>query len=450
MLEKVFRSLPVILFVAGVAWPVAARGDRSPDAGWPQWRGPMSTGVAPGADPPLRWSESENVRWKVEIPGRGHASPIVWGDKVYLLTAVPTGAPEPEPEEAGRGDRRRRGVAPTGPVRFLVLALDRASGEIAWQRLAREETPHEGTHRDATWASASAITDGEVLIAHFGSRGIYAYDLEGEPLWQKDLGDMRTRNGFGEGASPALAAGTVVVTWDHEDDSFIVALDAKTGKERWRADRPEVTSWATPVVVPAGERNLVIANATERIRAYDLDTGEVVWQTGGMTTNTVPTPVFADGLLFAMSGFRGNALRAVRLDGARGELGDEAIAWTYDRDTPYVPSPVLYGGSLYFLKHNSGIVTSLDAATGEVNFGPERLPGIEGVYASPVAAADRVYVAGRDGTTVVLKHGKSFEVLSSNILDDGFDASPAVVGNELYLRGRRYLYRIEQSEDDDG
>lgn len=432
-------------FVALIGWWVltaVAAPAPEPDRHWPQWRGPNATGVAPHADPPVTWSEDDNVLFKVEIPGRGHASPVVWGDEVFLLTAVPTGK-EAQVAEGAEAPAFGRGVTPDEVLRFVVMALDRETGEVLWQKTAVEEAPHEGHHPDGTWASASAVTDGEHLIAHFGSRGIFAYDLAGDLKWSKDLGDMQTRHGFGEGSSPVIHGNVVVVNWDHQGDSFVVALDKTSGEELWRKSRDEVTSWATPLVVEHGGKAQVIVSATERIRGYDLATGSELWQAGGMTVNTIPSPVHRDGIVYAMSGFRGTALRAIRLAQAQGDVtGTEAIAWTYDKDTPYVPSPLLYGDLLYFLKHNQGILSCLDADTGEVKFGPVRLDGVSGVYASPVGAAGRVYIPGRDGTTVVLEHGPEFKVLATNELDEGFDASPAVVGDTLYLRGRRHLYAL--------
>lgn len=448
------NHLPFLLTLALCApLPSALAADTAADPAaaaehyWPQWRGPLATGVAPHAAPPLSWSETKNVRWKVAIPGSGHASPIVWGDRVFVLTAVLTDRPAPghDPEDDSdeeSSDRGRRGIQPTNYVRFEVHALDRATGKTVWSRLAREAVPAEGTHPHATWASASAVTDGERIYASFGSQGLYAYDWEGGLVWQKDLGDMRTRNGFGEGASPALWGDALIVNWDHEGDSFLVVLDKRDGSERWRVERDEVTTWSTPVVVEVDGKAQVVVSATERVRGYDLATGEVLWQTGGMTVNVVPSPVAAAGMVYVTSGFRGAALKAVRLAAARGELGEDAIAWTYDRDTPYVPSPLLAGGALYFVKENSGIFTSLDAATGEVRYGPVRLPGIDSVYASLVGAAGRVYVAGRDGTVLVLGAGDELEVLAENVLDDGFDASPAIAGDEIFLRGREHLYAI--------
>jgi outer membrane protein assembly factor BamB len=308
--------------------------------------------------------------------------------------------------------------------------------------------PHESHYIDSSWASASPVSDGEVLLAQFGSNGLFAYDLDGNELWRVDLGDMRTRNGFGEGSSPAIFGDTVVVNWDHEDDSFIVALDRMTGEELWRTARPdEVSSWATPLVVAPDEhyrgKAQVIVPGTGKSRGYDLVTGKEIWRLGGMTVNAIPTPVYKDGTVYLMSGYAGQMLQAVDLTKAQGELeGTEAVRFVHTRHTPYVPSPLLYGSRLYFLKHFKNILTVLDADTGAVVYTEKRLPGISNVYASPVGADGRVYFLSRDGHAVVLADGDTFEVLAENDLDDGFDASPALAGDTLYLRGRHHLYAL--------
>jgi len=416
---------------------------------WAQWRGPDATGVAPHGDPPLEWSEGKNVQWKVEIPGKGSGSPIVWDDRVFVLTAIPMGtraepqAPQPG-QESGRGrGRGMHSVAPTEIHEFAIFAIRRDDGSVLWRRTAREEMPHEGKHQYGTWASSSAVTDGAHVYAYFGSRGLYCYDMEGNLRWEKDLGDMTKRMGFGEGSSPTLSGDKLIINWDHEGQSFIVALDKSTGEEIWRNERDEITSWATPIVVEHEGRHQVITSATNRVRSYDLDTGELIWDGSGVTMNAIPSPVAADGLIYVTSGFMGNALRAIRLAAAKGDItGSGAIVWEHDRDTPYVPSPLLYGDNLYLLKSNSAILTSFDAKSGKVHYGPIRLEGMQEVFASPVGAANRVYIVGRDGSTLVIENGPEFEVLARNSLDDGFDASPAIVDQEIYLRGYRFLYRI--------
>jgi outer membrane protein assembly factor BamB len=449
------RVLSLLTLVALAAQATAASPDARPKSDplryWPQWRGPLMNGVAPHASPPMEWSETKNVRWKVAIPGKGSATPVVWGDRLYVLTAVPgekraaAAKAPPVAEPAGAAGRPPRSLPPDTTQKFTVLALRRSDGKVLWERVVREEMPHEGTHATGTWASASAVTDGEIVFAHFGSRGLYALDVDGKVLWEKDLGDMTVKLAFGEGSSPALGGGRIFVQWDHEGDSFIVALDRKTGRELWRQKREEKTSWASPLLVDHAGRTQVVTSATNKVRSYDAASGDLVWETAGMTQNAIPTPVNLDGLVILTSGFRGNALLAVKLAEAKGDLASsQAVAWKLDRDTPYVPSPLLYGEELYFLKGNNGLLSCYNARTGERLYGPERLEGVPNVYASPVGAAGRVYVVGREGQTAVVQRGPAFKLLATNTLEDGFDASPVAVDTELYLRGQRFLYRISE------
>jgi outer membrane protein assembly factor BamB len=405
---------------------------------WAQWRGPLATGVAPHATPPLEWSETRNLRWKVEIPGRGSASPVVWNDRIFVLTAQPRGL-------SGDAAHRPLGGSGSPPEHDMkVIAIDRESGRTLWERTASTQVPHEGTHNEnGTWASSSAATDGEHVIASFESRGLFVYDMQGTLVWQKDLGDKRMRSEFGEGSTPTLHGDRIVVVWDHQGQSFVVALDKRTGRELWRAERDEIDSWATPIVVEQAGRRQVITGGMNRIRSYDLETGTVVWESPGTTMNPIPSPVHWEGMVFVTSGFRGNNLKAIRLAGASGDLSKSGhIAWTLGRDTPYVPSPLVHDGILYILKSNDGLLSAFDARTGQPHYQLQRLRNLPNVFASPVAAQGRVYVVGRDGTTAVLKHGPAFELLAENALEDGFDASPALVGSDLYLRGYRYLYSI--------
>ena len=419
------RLLLCALALATLCLPLTAA---APDGFWPNWRGPLNTGVSATATPPVDWSETTNVRWKIEVPGRGAGSPVVWGDRVYISTAAPAD------DTAGM-----RAVQ-----KFVVMAINRKDGTIAWQKTAREEQPHEGTHNQfGTMASPSVVTDGEHVIASFESRGFYAYDMSGTLVWQKDLGDKRMRNEFGEGSTPALHDGRLFIVWDHQGESFITALDKRTGQELWRVKRDEIDSWATPLVVEHAGRAQVITGAMRRVRAYDAETGAIVWDADGLTMNPIPSPVAADGMVFLMSGFRGNDLKAVRLADAKGDITTtDAIAWSLDRDTPYVPSPLLYDGVLYFLKSNSGLLSAYDAKTGKPHYQTQRLEAVPNVFASPVAAAGRIYIVGQQGTTAVVKAGPDFEVVGTNTLDDRFDASPALVDKEIYLRGYKKLYCI--------
>ena len=407
---------------AGLSIAAGAETPRDTSSSWPQWRGPLHTGEAPHGNPPLEWSEEKNVRWKVEIPGLGKSTPVIWKDLVFVTTAVPKGA--------------------GGNLEYVVQAHNRSDGQLRWRKAVKEQAPHEGTHKDGSFASGSALTDGERVYAFFGSRGLFALDLKGNLVWEKQLGTMQTRLSFGEGASPVLHGEHLVVNWDHEGHDFVVALDRKTGREIWRTERDEPTSWSTPIVVIHEGKPQVIVNATNRVKGYDLATGKTLWEAGGMTTNVIPSPVHADGTVYVTSGFRGNALMAIRLSLAQGDVtGKPAIAWSYGRDTPYVPSPLLHKGGLYFLKTNSAVLTRIDVATGKPDY-TQRLEGLSNVYASPVAVGGRIYVLSREGVAMVLEAGPSPKVLATNRLADGFDASPAIVDDEMYLRGHKYLYRI--------
>jgi outer membrane protein assembly factor BamB len=339
------------------------------------------------------------------------------------------------------------GGPPKDPYQFTLTAIDRGSGKVAWQRILRQEIPHEGHHpSDGSFASASPVADADGVFAYFGSRGLYALDHQGNVRWQKDLGKMQIKMAFGEGSSPALFGQYLVVNWDHEGADFIAAFDKNTGQQLWRQPRDEQTSWSTPLIFQQGGRTQVVVNASAKVRSYDLTSGQELWSIGPLTPNSIPSPVMGQGMVYCMSGFRGAALFALRPDGTGDLLGTKTVAWTYHKDTPYVPSPLLYGDQLYFFKGNEGTLTVLNAATGGVLLGAERLEGVRGVYASPLGAAGRIYIAGRDGGVLVLKKSPKLEVLATNKLDDRFDASPAAAGRELFLRGRDYLYCLAKAE----
>jgi outer membrane protein assembly factor BamB len=421
---------------------------------WPSWRGPDHNGVAPSGGAPTEWGEEKNIRWRAELPGLGISTPVVWGDYLYVTSAVETdkladgskAEVQPEPEEGRRRGRGRRGRGSSGPKKvheFRVMCVSRADGSVVWSKTVAETAPHEGIHGTNSQASASPITDGEHIWAFFGSRGLHCLDMEGTVVWSKDFGKMKTRNEFGEGASPAIHGDKIVVLWDHEGVDFIAALYKETGKEAWRTERDEVTTWVTPLIVPVGDQVQVITTATDASRAYNLENGELIWSIGGMTTNCIPTPIHQDGVVYLMSGFRGSALQAIKLEGASGDLKESKnLLWSYGKNTPYVPTGVLVDGKLYFLRVNSGRVTCLDAANGKEFFSAENLGGIRSVYASLTASGDHIYAASREGETVVFKISETFDQVASNTLDDAFDASPVIVDGQLYLRGRKALYCI--------
>ncbi len=415
---------------------------------WPQWRGPTGNGVAPFANPPLEWSETSNIKWKAPVSGQGHATPVIWENQVFILSAVPAPAATPAsanpPPAAGgrRGPSFGGGPAPTQAFDFTIFSYDRGTGKIRWRQVCREAVPHEGKRDDNTFASGSPVTDGSHVYAFFGSRGLYCFDMEGNLKWQKDFGKMRTRNSFGEGASPALGEKAIVVVWDEEGDSWIAAFDKRNGNELWKQARDEQTGWSTPLLVDHNGATQVVVNATGAVRGYDLATGKPLWECRGQTANAIPSPVAGDGVVYVTSGFRGNALYAIKL-GRTGNLsGTDAILWKYNRGTPYVPSPLLYENKIYCCQLNNPVLSCFDAKTGKPLFLQERLPSLNGVYASPVAAGGRIYLPGRQGKTAVLDNANELKVLATNSLDDKFDASPAAVDDELFLRGHDYLYCI--------
>lgn len=409
---------------------------------WAQWRGPNATGVAVDADPPTKWSETENIRFKLELPGVGYGTPIIVGDRIYLTTAIEVGPAVVAVPDNAPGAHDNAKV--TKRHEFVALAIDRTKGKIVWQKKLHEQLPHAGFHTSSALASASVVTDGEYILAYFGSYGLYCLDQDGEVKWQKDFGDMRIKHGHGEGCTPVLHGDTVVVNWDHEGQSFIVALNKRTGEQIWRKDRDEVTSWATPIVVEVDGKQQLIVSGTKQVRAYDLNNGDVIWSCRGLSNNVVASPVSADGMLYAGSSYVKKRMLAVRLAGAKGDItSTDHIVWRRGARTPYVPSPLLYGDWLYFLNHYQGFLARVHAKTGEEPSRPMRLPGMREIYASPVGAAGRIYITDRQGATLVISHGlEKPALLAHNQLDDSFSASAAIVGSEIYLRGMRYLYCI--------
>ena len=413
---------------------------------WAQWRGPLGTGASPTATPPIHWSEDKNVRFKVPLPGLGHSTPVQWGDRLFLTTAVPDDERVTPRYSDAPGAHDNRPIEHW--VRFDVLALDTHDGWVHWQKTVHRALPHEAGHFTASLASASPVTDGRRVYAFFGSHGLYALDVEdGSVVWQRQLGTMHTKHAHGEGSSPALHGDTLIVNWDHEGDSFLVALDTAHGEERWKVPRDEVTSWASPIVVEHDGVHQVIVSGTERVRAYDLRDGREIWQCGGLSANVVASPVAGDGMVFVASSYDTRALMAIRLEGSRGDItGTSQVVWQRAERTPYVPSPLLYEGHLYFLRHYQGILSRLVTHDGSEPSGPFRLRGLRDIYASPVAADGRIYITDRHGTTFVVSAGETPEILAVNRLEDAFSASAVLSGRTLYLRGEAHLYALETPE----
>ncbi len=408
------------IFVLATAGSQAAHADDH----WGHWRGPLGNGVAPAATPPTTFSGTNGVRWKAAIPGRGSSSPVVWGDSVFVTTAVPVAG--------GQGE-----------LDFRILCFDRSSGRETWSRTAIRATPHEGTHETNGYASASPCTDGQHIYAHFGSQGTFCFTMTGEPVWQRDFGDMHTRNEFGEGSSPTLAGNLLIVPWDHEGPSKLIAVDATTGKTVWETPRDEPTCWATPLITTDSRgRQQVVMNGQNAARGYDLATGRELWRCGGQTQRPCASAVAADGVAFIGSGFRGSFLGSFDLAGDGDLAGGKHVLWTRSEHTPDVASPLLSQGRLYYYKEKTGLLSCIDAASGTPHYETRRLPGMSRTYASPVAAGGHVYLTDRSGRIVVIKDAAALEVVAENDMREGVDATPAPVGDALFIRGERHLFCV--------
>jgi outer membrane protein assembly factor BamB len=433
----VFPSL--LLFSCAVVTALA-----SDPGSWPYWRGAAADGMAVG-DAPLKWSDTENVRWKVAIPGKGNSSPVIWGDKIFLTTAIPTAAAPPAPPQEGRRGPGG-GARPQPEHRFDVLCLDRKTGKVLWQKTAKVTAPHEGFHSTyGSFASNSPVTDGKRVYASFGSRGIYAYDMDGNLLWEKDFGEpMRIKMAFGEGIAPVLHGDRLIVNYDHEGPSFLVMLDAASGKEIWKVGRDEITSWAPPFVCEYKGKKQIVTAATKKVRSYDFATGKLIWECSGLGSNVIPQPVLQDDMVLVMSGHRAPNLMAIRL-GREGDLtGTDAIVWSNTRGNSYTPSPVLHDNKLYVLTDN-GFVSCYNARTGEPYYQQTRLPKAYNFKSSPVGASGKLYLASENDDVIVLRMGEKFEVLATNTIPDSvFIATPAIAGGEIFLRSQSNLYCISE------
>lgn len=406
-----------VLALAAVAGG-AARAD------WPHWRGDGGNGLSLTSKPPVEFGLERNLRWKAVIPGRGSSSSVVVGNRVFVTTAL-----------------RAEGEAEL--LDFRLLCFDRETGREAWSQSCVKAVPHEGTHETNGFASASPCTDGERVYAHFGSRGLHCFTLEGKHLWSRDFGDMTVRHGFGEGSSPTLAGDLIIVPWDHEGPSMLFALEKQTGKTVWEVPRDEPTCWATPLVVTdRGGTKQVVMNGQNAARSYDLATGHELWRCGGQTVRPCASAVSADGTAFIGSGFRGSFLGAFDLSG-RGDLADGPhVLWTKHAGTPDVASPLLSGGRLFYYKEKTGLLTCVDAKTGEPFYETVRIPGVGRTYASPIAAGGHVYLTDRSGRITVIEDGPTLKVVAENDVGEGVDATPAPAGDSLFVRGERHLFRF--------
>ncbi|MEK6321136.1 MAG: PQQ-binding-like beta-propeller repeat protein [Acidobacteriota bacterium] len=411
---------------------------------WPQWRGLKDDGMARG-DAPHEWSDTKNIAWRVAIPGRGNSSPVIWGDKIFLTTAVPTegatASATPQTQRQGRGPGG--GASAGREHKFVVMCLDRRNGKVLWERVAKVATPHEGYHHlYGSFASNSPVTDGKHLYAFFGSRGIYCYDLNGKLVWEKAFSPMRMRLGFGEGVAAVLDGNTLYLKFDQEQGSHLLALDKRSGKEIWRVSRDEGSSWSPPLIVTHNGRKQMVVSATTKVRSYDPATGKLIWECAGLGSNVIPAPVITGGVVYVMSGHREPNLLAIRL-GREGDLtGTDAVLWTNNRGNAYTGSPVLHDNKLYFVS-DRGTLSCLDASTGKPHYLQQRLPRTYNFKASPVGANGKLYLATEEGDVVVVRMGEKYEVLAVNTLTDQmFIATPAIAGGSIYLRSQDALFCV--------
>jgi outer membrane protein assembly factor BamB len=448
----VFLATLIAGHVAGAASQDPPPAAASPE-GWPSFRGPGASGVADGQDLPDAWDgeTGKNVRWKVRIPGLAHSSPVVWGGRLFVTSAV-----------SRRDDATfRHGLYGSGDAsgdrsvhRFVVYCLDRISGEILWMRTAHEGVPRDKRHIKATYANASPVTDGRYVVAMFGSEGLFAFDVDGRPLWTKGLGrlDVGAYDApdyeWGAASSPILYGDLVIVQCDTQGDSFLIAVDVRTGKTVWKAERDELPSWGTPTVHRGAGRHELIANGSNYVRAYDPRTGEELWRLGGSSKITAPTPFVADGLIVVASGRTPEKPIFVLRPGARGDItlaegrtSNESVVWSKAGVGPYMPTPIAYGGRLYVLGNN-GVLDCYDLRSGEEIF-RERIPHVGGGFsASPVAADGKLYLSGEDGDVFVVRAGGVFELIARNPLGERIMATPALAGGTLYVRAEHTLFAI--------
>ena len=432
--------------IAAAALAFASLSTAAAEDAWRQFRGPAA-GVAEGAGLPETWSTTSNIAWRLDIPGRGWSSPVVAGDRIYL-TSVIAAQPE-EPAKKGLYFGGNRETAPPDEHRWMIYAVDWKTGKVAWEReVHRGNAP--ARHLKNSYASETPVTDGDRVYAYFGSVGVFCFDRDGHPVWSQPLGPFRTRFGWGTAASPVLHQGRLYIVNDNEEQSFLEALDAKTGKQIWRVARDEGSNWATPFIWENGRRTEIVTAGTRRVRAYDLD-GKLLWEFGGLSSITIPTPFAKFDLLYVSSGYVGDNVRpiyAVR-PGASGDIslkGDatsgEFIAWYERQGASYNPSPLVYGDYYYTLM-DFGLLTCRDARTGKEIYGKQRInPTGAAFTASPWAYNNKIFALSEDGDTYVIAAGPEFKVLAKNPLDEMCLATPAVYRSSLIVRTASHLYRI--------
>lgn len=410
-------------------------------ADWPQFRGPGAAGIADGVRFPECWSETENVTWKTAIPGVGWSSPVVWGDRVYLTTAVSSGPIEEMKKGLYFGGNRGKTA---DEHRFLAVALDAKSGAIVWQKELWKGVPPGSRHLKNTFASETPVTDGERVYFYFAQIGLFALDRAGKTVWTLPAQAVETRYGWGTASSPVLHQGRLYVVNDNDSASYLMAVDAKTGKVIWKTERQdEKSNWSTPFIWEHDGKTEIVTTGTRKNRSYDLD-GKLIWEFGGMSSIVIPTPMARHGLLYLASGYVGDENRPVFAikPGARGTLTEAHIAWKLPQAGPYNPTPILYG-DFYYTLLDRGFFTCHDARTGKEVYGKQRIdPTAAAFTASPIAANGKLFATSEDGDTFVIQPGPEFKVLGKNSLNEFVMATPAAAGNSLYIRTAGKVYKI--------
>jgi outer membrane protein assembly factor BamB len=428
-----------------VAAPQVAAQDN-----WPQFRGPEARGVSENKGLPDRWSATENVAWKTDLPGRGWSSPIVWGDRVFLTTVVNTGASE-EPKK-GLYFGGNRPEPPKDIHQWKVFCLDLKTGALVWERQVHEGKPASAIHLKNSFASETPVTDGERVYFYFGNVGVFCFDLEGAEVWRRMIEPRPTRFGWGTAASPVLHEGRLYLVNDNDEESYLLALDAKTGEEVWRVPRDEKSNWSTPFFWRNALRTEIVTLGTGRVRSYDLE-GNLLWSLTGMSSITIATPYDHNGLLYISSGYVQDQLRpiyAIRpgaegdISLAEGESSNASIAWRGEQAAPYNPTTLVYRDRLYVL-YDRGLLACFDPQNGSVVYEQQRLPNGRAFTASPWAYGGKVFCLNEDGVTFVVDAGDKFNLLHTNPLaeDDMCMATPAIAGDRLLIRTSARLYCIQ-------
>lgn len=450
-MNRKLTSLLFVLTLGFIAFVEFSSG-AAPNTNWSAWRGNDGTGISAETALPTEWNTDKNIKWKAAIPGRGHSSPIVWGNRIFLTTDIEgdviPGTKAVAHKLEGQDFVHPDSVGGNLKHTFKVLCLDRNSGKVLWEQTAYEGSVYDDRHRKGSYAAPTPVTDGKNVYVWFGGEGdgLYCYDYNGKLLWKTSVGKIATV-GMGPGTSPVLAEGVVVLQCDEDEGakSFIAGIDQKTGKELWRTPRKVQSSWSTPLVVTAAGRTEVVTSGFEWIISYDPKTGKEIWKSKGLESNAIPSPLTGHGLVYLYAGYPAKKTIAIKLGGTGDLTGSSNIVWQYEKGTAYIPSSILYGDYLY-LTTDRGILTCLDAKTGKVVYEGGRTPVPATFNASPVAFDEKILMTSEDGDTYVIKAGPKHEILATNSVGEPVYASPAISDGMIFIRGERNMYCISNKK----